>query len=265
MRILRIIFLHFEHALQYRSRSFLWFLLALLNPAIYLLFWKAAIHSGHMTGTKVIYADIASYYLLVVIAGALLIAHVEEDVAMTDIKEGGLVKYLLKPFPYFWMKFMEEFPYRIIQGFYGWIGLLIMLVIFGNILTIVHEPLQIFLAICITIAAYFLSFVFKMVIGVTTFWIDDFSGLQQLMFVLISLFAGFIQPIEYFHPTLRAIAIATPFPYMIYYPVIAWTGKLTIGLGWRVLLIQVCMILAFSAVYAVLWKRGVKEFTGIGQ
>ncbi len=155
MRILRIVALHFQQALQYRSRSFLWFLLALLNPAIYLLFWRAAINSGHIIGTKVIFNDIASYYLLVVIAGALLIAHVEEDVAMIDIKQGELVKYLLKPYSYFWMKFIEEIPYRVIQGTYGWIGLLIMLLIFGNVLKVVHDPVQIIYAICISIASFF--------------------------------------------------------------------------------------------------------------
>ena len=265
MRILRIVALHFQQALQYRSRSFLWFLLALLNPAIYLLFWRAAINSGHIIGTKVVFNDIASYYLLVVIAGALLIAHVEEDVAMVDIKQGELVKYLLKPFSYFWMKFIEEIPYRVIQGTYGWIGLLIMLLIFGNILKVVHDPLQIVYAICISIAAFFLSFVFKMIIGITTFWIDDFSGLQQLMFVLISLFAGFIQPLEYFHPVLRSIALATPFPYMIYYPVVAWTGVLPVSQALNVLLIQLAIISVFAYIYAVLWKKGVKEFTGVGQ
>jgi ABC-2 type transport system permease protein len=265
MRILRIISPYFQEALQYRSRSFLWFLLALLNPAIYLLFWKAAIDSGHMTGPKVVYADIASYYLLLVIAGALLIAHIEEEVATTDIKEGGLVKYLLKPFSYFWMKFFEEFPYRIIQGSYACLGLILMIFIFGNILRLVHDPLRIVLAICISVAAYFLSFIFKMVIGIVTFWIDDFSGLQQLMFVLITLFAGFVQPIDYFHPTLRAIALATPFPYMIYYPVIAWTGALDLSLAWQVLGIQFALIGGFTLLYGYLWKKGVKEFTGVGQ
>lgn len=265
MRILRIVALHFQQALQYRSRSFLWFLLALLNPAIYLLFWRAAINSGHIIGEKVVFADIASYYLLVVIAGALLIAHVEEDVAMVDIKQGELVKYLLKPYSYFWMKFIEEIPYRVIQGAYGWIGLIVMLLIFGNILKVVHDPVRILYAICISVAAFFLSFVFKMIIGITTFWIDDFSGLQQLMFVLISLFAGFIQPIEYFHPILRSIALATPFPYMIYYPVVAWTGALPVTLAPQILLIQLVIISLFSFIYIKLWKSGVKEFTGVGQ
>ncbi len=104
-----------------------------------------------------------------------------------------------------------------------------------------------------------------MIIGITTFWIDDFSGLQQLMFVLISLFAGFIQPIEYFHPVLRSIALATPFPYMIYYPVVAWTGVLPVSQALNVLLIQLAIISVFAYIYAVLWKKGVKEFTGVGQ
>lgn len=265
MRIVRIIALHFQQGLQYRSRSFIWFLLALLNPAIYLLFWRAAINSGHMIGTPVVYADIASYYLLVVIAGALLIAHVEEEVAVTDIKEGGLVKYLLKPFSYFWFKFFEELPYRVIQGFYGGVGLLLMILVFGNMLRVVSDPLRITLAIGISVAAYFVSFVFKMVIGVTTFWIDDFSGLQQLMFVLISLLAGFIQPIDYFPGILRHIALLTPFPYMIYYPVIAWTGKLTLEAAWQVFCIQLGIIGVLGCIYALMWKHGVRAFIGVGQ
>jgi ABC-2 type transport system permease protein len=265
MRFLRIIGLHFEQGLQYRSRSFLWFLLALLNPAIYLLFWTAVIRSGTMSGATVSLPAITTYYLLLVIAGALLMAHIEEDVASVDIKEGGLVKYTLKPYPYFWLKFFEELPYRIIQGGYGVIGFILLVLLFGAHIHVVSQWPQILIAIAISVAAYFISFVFKMLIGISAFWIDDFTGLQQLVFVLISLFAGFIEPLEYFAPMLRTIAFATPFPYMIYYPVVAWSGSLPWDRAVSVLGIQMGILAILTGSYIFLWRRGIRQFTAVGQ
>lgn len=265
MRYVRILLLHFEQAFEYRSRNLVWFLIELINPLLYLLFWRGAMQSNHTLLSGLTFTDIASYYFLLIFAGAVLIVHIEEDVALLDIKEGGLVKYLTRPFSYFWLKFFEEIPWRIIQGFFGIIILLFFISFYGNIIKLVNDPQTIIFVICIGILAYLLSFVFKMVVGLSAFWIIDYSGLQQLLTVIFLVFAGYVIPIQFFHPVLQSISNILPFAYMIYYPVLALQGKLVGIEAVKILFIQSIWLLALSAIYNRMWKKGVRMFTGIGQ
>lgn len=105
-----------EHVLEFRSRSFVWFLVSLFNPLLMLLFWRGALQSNNVGITL---PAVTSYYFLLTVAGALLTSHVEEGVANIDIQEGKLSQYLIRPFSFFWLKFFEEFPYRFIQGLYA--------------------------------------------------------------------------------------------------------------------------------------------------
>src|SRR6478735_11104293 len=116
MRFFRIFLLYFQTVLEYRGRSFVSFLIAFLIPGTMILFWNGATQSK---GSHIQFSTIASYYLLLIPIGVALTSHVEEDIAREDIQEGSLVKYLTKPFSYYWIKFYQEIPFRIIQGFFG--------------------------------------------------------------------------------------------------------------------------------------------------
>ncbi|MCX6731284.1 MAG: hypothetical protein NTZ55_05540, partial [Candidatus Roizmanbacteria bacterium] len=53
------------------------------------------------------------------IGGLFLTSHVEQEVAEMDIKQGELVNYLTKPISYYWINFIGELPYRVLQAFYA--------------------------------------------------------------------------------------------------------------------------------------------------
>src|SRR3989304_6642440 len=107
MRYVRMLLLHFDLALVSRSRSFIWFLITLINPLIYLTFWRGALTAGSASPIGWSLSSVASYYLLLVIAGAFLSVHIEEVVAYYDIQQGWLSNYLTRPFSYFWFKFFH--------------------------------------------------------------------------------------------------------------------------------------------------------------
>lgn len=265
MRFFRIFLLHFEQAFEFRSRNFVWFLIELLNPLLYLLFWKGAYSSGHVGSISFSFSDITAYYFLLIFAGAFLTVHIEEDVAFYDIKEGGLVRYLTRPFSYFWLKFFEEIPWRLIQGFFGIVLIVLFVFFFGNLFKISMDATSIITSVTVGILAYFLSFTFKMIVGLSALWIVDYSGLEQLVTVIFMVFAGFVIPLQFFPSVLKLISNILPFSYMIYYPVLALQGKLQ-GLEIvKIIGIQMVWLFLLVYLYNQMWKRGIKMFTGIGQ
>lgn len=264
MRFLNIFLLYFQHVLNFRGRIFVWFLNAFLNPLFLLLFWIGIYRegSGVLAGWSL--SDIASYYFLLVIAGSVILAHIEEDVAIRDIKDGELVKYLTKPISYFVMKFFNEMPWRIIQGSFGLIVFIIVFLMFRNFISIPDSIPEFVLALIVTSIAILISFTFKMIIGITAFWLTDFWGFQQVVEVIILIFGGFIMPVHLFPEWLSNLSFLTPFPYMIYYPILSFQGKMSNPEMLQTIFIQIIWILFLVIIYKMMWRKGIKKFTGVG-
>lgn len=220
MRYVRIFLIYFEAAFQYRSTSFVWFLLSLINPLMVLLFWRGAFQSGASPIPGWSYQSMASYYLILVIANVLLVTHIENDIAQKDIQQGGLSAYLIRPFPYIIMKFCDALPWRLIQGAFGLITLGIFIVGFKLSLHIVQDPVLLILAVLTALLAQSMIFLFKIVLGLSALWLTDYAGLGELMEVLFIIFGGFVMPLVLFPGVFGTISSQTPFAYMIYYPVV---------------------------------------------
>lgn len=265
MRYFRIFLLHFQYAFEQRSRSVVWFFIGFINTSLYLLFWRGAYASGSVKSEGMTISGLTTYYVLLIIAGAFLTIHIDEDIAYDDVKRGGLVKYLVRPFSYFWIKFIEELPWRIVQGFFGVLVLFFFLLELKIDITLVSNPINVVLACIIILLAYFLSFLFSMISGLSSLWIIEYGGLQQLIIVITLIFSGFVIPIEFFHPVRRSIALTLPFSYMIYFPVLAMQGRLIPEEMVRIIGIQALWLCTLYFVYTRIWINGIKRFTGVGQ
>lgn len=265
MRYYRIFLLHFQQAFVQRERSFVWLLLSIVNPFLLLIFWMGAFQSsmGSIAGWNL--SAITSYYLLLIIAASFLVTHRETDIAILDIREGALVSYLLKPFPYFLLHFFGELGWRVMQGSFAVVVFIVISIFFGNLLSFSMSPVTILLSLVIIMLGYLISFTFKFLVGLSAFWVTDFWGVQQLSDVSILVFAGFVMPLSLFPPLLEQIVLLTPFPYMVYYPVIALQGKLYAFQLVQVIVIQLVWISILFLGYRLMWRVGVQKFTGVGQ
>lgn len=265
MRYVRIFLLHFQEAFDNRGVSFVWFLIPLINVLLLLLFWVGAYNEKGNFIRNWSVSSISSYYFFLLIASSFLEVHIEEDVARKDIQQGELSKYLTKPHSYFWLKFFEEFSWRIIQGFFSVFLLILFFIFFGSFIKLNYSIENLILSLVILVLAFLISFIFKMVIGLSAFWIIDYSGLQQLVAIVILIFAGFVIPLDFFPSWLKSVAYILPFSYMIYFPIVAFSGKLIIAELFRVIIIQFLWILILTFIYKTMWKNGVKKFTAFGQ
>lgn len=229
-----------------------------------MVFWKGALVGKKEIAPGWSLSTISSYYIILTVAASLLMCHIEENVAEQDIKEGHLVKYLTKPFSYYWMKFFEEIPYRMLQGSYGIILCVGIIFFYGNIFVYTKDPGVFLLALVISVLALFICFTYKMILGLIALWVIDVGGIFQLENMIATMFAGFILPLELFPHQLYVLANILPHPYMIYYPIIAFEGKLSyIGL-FQVIGAQLIWLSLLTLLYSFTLSKGIKKFSGVG-
>lgn len=265
MRYAKIFLLHLENLLEHRSRSVVWFLVSITTPLLFLLFWSGTFTSHTKTVAGWTLPFFTSYYLLLTVASSLLQSHIEENVAMEDIQQGHLVSYLLKPFSYYWIKFFEEIPYRIFQGFIGIVVFIILFALLGSLSALSLTPTIIFFTIISAVFAILISFTYKMLIGISAFWITDSHGLQQMSEILNYIFAGFIVPISFFPDWLKTISLFTPFPYTLYIPITIIQGILSLQEIFIYLALQITWLIILIFIYIKIWHAGIRKFSAIGQ
>lgn len=262
MRYVKIFFLNFLHVFELRAKTFVYFLLSLTGPFLFLLFWIGA----HIVGTSSFnFNTISSYYFLLIVASSLLMCHIENDIGTLDIQEGGMVKYLLKPFPYYWAKFLEEIPWRVLQAGMGLIVLLFLIIFFGKFFSITNSIPLFFITFFASVFAIMLSFTYKVLLGLAAFWLEDINGIFQLSEILIYIFAGFVVPLYVFPKAFEDIAYILPFSYMIYFPIAIIQGRLNVMQSILVLGFQLAWLLILYVLYMFVWAKGRQKFLGVGQ
>lgn len=260
MRYLKIFLLSFQDMLAERSRLLVWILVGAISPLILLLFWRGSKGVADWSPN-----EISSYYFLIIVASAFLISHHEERIAEIDIQAGGLTAYLIKPFSYLQLRFFGEMPYRIFQGTIGIVLLVIFIFLFPGFFTITKVPQIFLLSFCIAIEALLIGFLMKSVIGILAFWMTDMRGAFEAMEVLFAIFSGVLMPLAFLPHWLEKVAYMLPFAYIIYFPVVAFEGKLTLDEIFHVIGAQFFWIILFYILYQTLWREGVKKYTGVGQ
>ena len=264
MPILQIVLLHFQYVFYNRMRSLVWFLIPLMNNLMLILFWSGALkHSTPSENWSM--ASVTTYYFLLTIAGAMLSSHIEEDVALIDIQQGDLTRYLTRPFPYFWIKCIEEMPYRILQGTYGIILLIIFTLFFGTYIRLTHDPIAICMSVIIAVLAFLITFTLKMNLGLSAFWFKDSRGFFELVTIVLIIFSGGVVPLHILPKAMQTISYALPFAYTAYFPIMGVQGELHYASLFQVIGSQIFWLTVLVGINRLMWSRGIKEFTAFGQ
>ncbi len=121
------------------------------------------------------------------------------------------------------------------------------------------EPL-VWLAFLVSVAlAIVVSFAFRFLYNVASFWLTDDRGVSLLAMLCVSFFSGFMIPLAFFPEWLAVIARATPFPAMLQLPIDIFVGTvrgpqivatLAVQLAWAM-----ALLIAARGVFALGVRR----------
>ncbi len=262
-RHIRVLRLYALGSMENRTRNAIWFLIKLINPLVTLLFWQGAYaKQAHILNWS--QSQMTTYYLCLVVVQSALVANIESVVAHHDIKNGFLSSELLKPISYLWRKFCQEIPSRLLQATYGVIAILFV-VYFVQVKPVFRtDGLTILEFLVIAAGGFVISFLIKMCVGFVAFWTTDIAAVQEVVDVAILILTGILMPLDLYPATISYVMLHSPFAYVVYHPIV----HIVHGQGGEFLLIvagQVVWIGILYVIYVYLWRKGIIQFTGMGQ
>jgi ABC-2 type transport system permease protein len=181
-----------------------------------------------------------------------------------EMIEGRLSNHLLKPLQPLWYHVaahlgeqLARFPFFIlILGLFMWIN--------PDVLFSGWDWRMILLGIVAIYAALALRFAVQFCFAMICFWFERSASIESLSFLPYFFLSGMAVPMGDIPQPLRDFLMWTPFPYMISYPARILTGvadakEIIFGA-----LVMSAWFLFFVLLGGILWKRGLRKYSGQG-
>ncbi|MEO8893814.1 MAG: ABC-2 family transporter protein [Coleofasciculaceae cyanobacterium] len=247
---------YYAYMLEYRAELFLWALSGTL-PLILMGVWTKASQTGQFGLQPV---DFARYFLTVFLIRQVTAVWVIWEFEK-EVVEGRLSPRLLQPIDPVWHHVAGHLAERLARAPFT-----LMLVLFFFLLypEAIWQPniTNILLFIPILGLAFILRFLTQYTFALFAFWTERASAIEQFWFLFYLFLSGMIAPLEVFPAAVREIALWTPFPYLIHFPASVLIG-LPVDIG-RGLLMMLGWIILFFICNRWLWRKGLKQYSGMG-
>ncbi len=242
--------------LEYRAEIALWALSGVL-PLIMLGVWsgsEAAVALGLSPG------QLGRYFLAAFVVRQFTIVwliHAFEE----DTLQGRFSPYLLQPLQPFWRYLAAHLAEQTTR-----LPFVVVLVL-PALLLLPAPPVPatatgLLLAVLATHLAFLVRFLLQAVITMVCFWSERAAALERLLLIPYLFLSGLVAPLEAFPEGVRAFALHTPFPYMVWFPAqLAAGAPLDVAGGflalalWGLLLVPPLLLL---------WRLGLRRYSAMG-
>lgn len=247
---------YYAYMVEYRAELMFWVLSGSL-PLILLGVWTEAAQGGSFSLSP---AEFARYFLVVFLTRQLTVVWVIWDVEK-EVVQGTLSLRLLQPLDPVWHHFASHSAERLAR--IPFIAVLIGL-FFGLYPEALWmpSPSRLLLFLIAVFLAFCLRFLVQYTFAMFAFWIERAVAIERFWFLFYLFLSGMSAPLAMFPPLVAQIAMWTPFPYLIYFPVAVLLELDTpVVQGFGVMLMWLVL---FGIANRYLWRKGLQRYSGMG-
>ena len=247
---------YYAFMLEYRAELLLWALSGSL-PFILMGVWTQAAAQGDFGLSSV---EFARYFLAVYLVRQLTVVWVIWDFER-EIVDGKLSFRLLQPLDPVWHHVWSHIGERFarLPFIFGLVALFFLLYPSAFWLPSLG---QIGLFTIAVACAFALQFLIQYTLAMFAFWTEKASSIQEVLFLVSLFLSGAIAPLEIFPPEVRAIALWTPFPYIVNFPASILTGLKVDFMH------NIGAMFVWGLILAILnrwlWRKGLRQYSGMG-
>lgn len=237
-----------------------------LIPLIAVISVWRTIYEGKAGGRIASYelTQMISYYLVITIVDALTAVTEDDWQIAADIKDGNISQFLLKPMDYLTYRLCLFGAGRLVFAAVAlvptcaFIWLLRDNFVFPPDLTAAAA-----FALSLVLTAL-LQFCFSFTLALLAFWVLEVATFIFIAFALEYIAGGHLFPLDLLPPAIAGALDYTPFPYMLFFPVSIWLGRVNGDALWLGMLVQLLWVVAAYALARLVWSRGIRKYSAVG-
>lgn len=211
-------------------------------------------------------AKILTYVFGIMIVKSMVLSARAADVA-GDIYRGDIMNHLLKPMSYFKFWFTRDISSKALNLLFAAGEFAILFIILRPPFFLQTDPLALlgfFLSIALAIFIYFnLLFMTSSI----PFWAPElgWGGHFLITVIIVEFLSGALFPVDILPQMVQKILLFTPFPYLIFFPIQVYLGKIsgTVLLGG--LSISLFWAITLWLVMNFIWNKGLRAYQASGR
>jgi ABC-2 type transport system permease protein len=246
--------------LAYKANGIIWILTDMVTAITMPLVWASAAGSGVIEGYN--RADFTLYYMAMLLLGSFITSHMMWEISF-EIREGQFSTYLVRPISFFQYTFVRNFAWRSIRFmmtlpfFFG------LALAYWNLLpgAQIYIGWEFWVAV---ILGHCVSISIVLMMSMIALFIQEAIAVFELYYIPQLFLSGYMFPISILPEWAQNISKALPFYYTTGVPVELFVGRMDPQHALPLLGMQVLWIVIASTTARMLWRAGLKHYTGIG-
>lgn len=247
----------------YRLNFILWRVRVVIRFLITYFLWSS-IYSGNQKFFGYTRDSMLTYVLLVYIVSNFVFATRTQDIG-SEINEGKLTNYLLKPISYFKGVAARDVSDKLLNFGFTVVEFTILFALLKPPFLVQSNVLYIAAALMAFAGAVIVYFCMSVLLGFLGFWTPETWGARFIFIILLDFLAGNFFPIDILPQALAQILLLTPFPYMFYFPVKIYLGQLGIGQIIQGFVVVAIWSVALIQFVKYTWQQGLKVYSAEGR
>jgi ABC-2 type transport system permease protein len=225
--------------------------------------WKAVFSSrGTINGLTL--KQMLSYYGIAAVINYIVFDFADWNLQM-HIRTGSFITFMLRPMSHRFYALSQKVGHRML-GF--WVEFLPIYLLFLFVFKIPLIPAHPIWAVLSLILSFLMSFLVNYCVGMTAFWLTKADGVRRMFSIMNSILAGSFIPLTFFPAILQKVFFFLPFQFITYVPISVMIGSYKLG-GIeatipQIVFIQALAVLLMFFISEIMWRLGVRKFTGVG-
>jgi ABC-2 type transport system permease protein len=237
-----------------------------LIPLTATIFVWRTIYAGKADGRVGSYelAQMVSYYLVVTIVDALTAVTEDDWQIAADIKDGNISQFLLKPMDYLTYRLCLFGAGRLVYAVVALVPTVAFLWLLRADFVLPPDAATAGWFIVSVGLTALLQFLMSFTLALLAFWVLEVATFIFIAFAFEYLAGGHLFPLDILPPAVAALLDYTPFPYLTYFPVSIWLGRVPAEALAHGVLVQLLWVVAAYALARLVWSRGIRKYSAVG-
>lgn len=265
-KYLQIGIISFRQEFAYKINFIMWRIRNILQIMLVYFLWDSIFTDSGKEIFGYDRAKILTYVVGLLIVRAFVLSAKAMEVA-GEISRGDLNNYLTKPVNYFKYWFSRDIASKVINVAFAVVEITLIFILLKPDFYLQTNPLYIFAFLVSLLIAMFTYFLLLFLVSLIPFWAPEIAwgGHFLITVIILEFLSGAVFPLDILPITIQKIINLTPFPYLIFFPIQIYLGKLQwqyVFEGFGVSLVWI-VLLFISLKY--LWRKGTKVYEAYGR
>lgn len=252
-----------SNALVYRFDFWSSLMGKILLVLVFIFFWSK-VFAGQNTLAGFSLPLITAYVIFSQMMREVVLLNTDRQITQ-DIRSGESANFLLKPIDYLKVNMVRAIANPLS-------GLIIYILVAVGLMWI-FSPQSLMSIKVSNLLLFFLTLLgsilimlqIESMIGFTAFWLTETLALRSGVIKIINFLAGFYLPLTFFPQILEQIISFTPFPYIVYFPVLVLLGRVEFEGVMRILQIQIIWLVLLYWLSCSFWRLANRRHEAVGR